>query len=153
VLRSRWASRGSSAVQVATQAAWQPRKATWARAAPPLPSASPPAGDGTDRNGLDVDARFLLANERTLLAWVRTALALLAGGVALDHVGDGGSATGSFLLVLAGAATAGTGASRYRSADRSLRAGLLPPTGHAPYVIVVAVIALAAVLLVVLVLS
>ena len=41
-------------------------------------------------HGEDPDPRFSLANERTFLAWIRTTLALLAAGVALEAVEEGG---------------------------------------------------------------
>ncbi|WP_129360195.1 YidH family protein [Rothia uropygioeca] len=39
--------------------------------------------------GEEPDPRFTLANERTFLAWIRTSLAFLAGGIALETIGDG----------------------------------------------------------------
>ncbi|MFI8597176.1 YidH family protein [Rothia koreensis] len=39
--------------------------------------------------GSEPDPRFTLANERTFLAWIRTSLAFLAGGIALETIGDG----------------------------------------------------------------
>jgi putative membrane protein len=104
---------------------------------------------------LDVDARFLLANERTLLAWIRTALTLVAGGVALAHLGDETTAetVAAFVLVLAGAASAAVGAVRHRRADQALRSGRLPATGAAPYGLAVGVVVTALVLLVVLALD
>ena len=89
---------------------------------------------------LDVDARFLLANERTLLAWVRTSLTLLAGGLGTLQLLDKRwrDIPGFGLLVL-GAAAALVGLLRYRQADRSIRTGQLPPSGHGPAVLAVAV--------------
>lgn len=100
---------------------------------------------------LDVDARFLLANERTLLAWVRTALTLLAAGVAVEQLAEGGGRTVlAVLLLAAGLAAAVAGAVRYRAADRALRAGRLPVVGTSPYALVglVAVVAVLAVVVV-----
>jgi putative membrane protein len=98
---------------------------------------------------LDVDARFILANERTVLAWIRTALALLAGGAAVFQFGDElpGDLALSALLVLLGAAAALLGALRYVAADRSIRAGELPPRGRSPVVLAAAVVLLAGALL------
>lgn len=39
--------------------------------------------------GEEPDPRFTLANERTFLAWIRTSLAFLAGGIALEAIGNG----------------------------------------------------------------
>jgi putative membrane protein len=83
---------------------------------------------------LDPDARFLLANERTLLAWVRTALALIAGGAALTQLGQRSEVqiTIGIVAVLLGALMATIGYIRYKDADRAIRSGRLPATGHAP---------------------
>ncbi len=96
----------------------------------------------------DVDARFLLANERTLLAWLRTALSLEAAGVALFQLTRNSAARviGLALLVL-GAAAAVTGYVRYRSADRRMRVGQLPPVGRGPAVVTAGLVVLAAALL------
>jgi putative membrane protein len=98
----------------------------------------------------EVDARFLLANERTLLAWTRTALALLAGAVAVFQFGDrlAGDVAITVVLALLGAATALAGTRRYLEADRAIRAGQLPPRGHAPVLVAGAVVLLSAGLLV-----
>ena len=90
-----------------------------------------PAGDDAGRR--DVDARFLLANDRTLLAWVRTALTLMAVGVGLLQFGRvEGRVVPAMGLLLVGAAAAGGGLLRHRSADREMRAGRLPPHGVGP---------------------
>lgn len=80
---------------------------------------------------LDVDIRFLLANERTLLAWIRTSLAVLAGGLVLMQVHRGHQAIGLFVLAT-GALVSLIGYSRYRAADRAIRAGRLPSAGKGP---------------------
>jgi len=80
---------------------------------------------------LDVDIRFLLANDRTLLAWIRTSLAVLAGGLVLMQVHKGHQLIGVGVLA-AGALVALIGYSRYRAADRAIRAGRLPHAGRGP---------------------
>ena len=80
---------------------------------------------------LDVDIRFLLANDRTLLAWIRTILAVLAGGLVLMQVHKGQQLIGIGVLT-AGALVAIIGYSRYRAADRAIRAGRLPHAGKGP---------------------
>ncbi len=80
---------------------------------------------------LDVDIRFLLANDRTLLAWIRTSLAVLAGGLVLMQVHKGEQVIGMGVLA-AGALVALIGYSRYRAADRAIRAGRLPSSGKGP---------------------
>lgn len=91
---------------------------------------------------LDVDIRFLLANDRTLLAWVRTSLAVLAGGLVLMQVHKGHQIIGIVVLA-AGALVALIGYSRYRAADRAIRAGRLPHTGYGPAAEVALVVCLA----------
>ncbi|HEY1063741.1 MAG TPA: DUF202 domain-containing protein [Candidatus Saccharimonadales bacterium] len=91
---------------------------------------------------LDVDIRFLLANDRTLLAWVRTSLAVLAGGLILMQVHAAHQAIGLGVLV-AGTAVALIGYSRYRAADRAIRAGRLPHAGKGPAIEVGLVVFLA----------
>lgn len=94
---------------------------------------------------LDVDARFLLANDRTLLAWIRTSLAVLAGGLILLQVHQGHQLIGLAVMV-AGTAVTLIGYSRYRAADRAIRAGKLPHTGKGPAIEVGMVVFLAVVL-------
>jgi putative membrane protein len=98
--------------------------------------------------GTDPDARFLLANERTLMAWVRTALAMQAGGVAVLQFVTRVEArvVVGLALVGLGTATGLVGQRRYRRADRALRRGELPPTGIAPELVTLAVVALGVVL-------
>ena len=76
------------------------------------------------------DARFSLANERTFLAWNRTALALLAAGVGVTQVLEGG---GRFLagipLIILGGVVGFFSYSRWRQVDEAMRAGdRLPPS-------------------------
>ncbi|REE97605.1 YidH family protein [Thermomonospora umbrina] len=79
------------------------------------------------------DPRFTLANERTFLAWVRTSLALIAGGVALAHLGATRDPVWVRLLLaavptLAGALFCVLGFLHWRSCDRALREeSPLPP--------------------------
>ena len=69
----------------------------------------------------------LLANERTLLAWIRTGLAIQAGGIALTAFHPATPIPGVVVLLL-GILVALVGYNRYRVADRSIRAGKLPPS-------------------------
>lgn len=91
---------------------------------------------------LDVDARFLLANDRTLLAWIRTALTVEAGGLVLMQVHSRHKWLG-IVVVISGALIALLGYSRYRSADRAIRAGELPHMGIGPLIEVIVVVLLA----------
>jgi putative membrane protein len=98
---------------------------------------------------VDPDARFLLANERTLLAWIRTSVTLQAGGVGVLHFADAivlNEMIGLGLLLI-GACAGLTGYSRYRTADRAIRQGVLPPSSVAPEAIVLAVVLLAVLLI------
>jgi putative membrane protein len=98
---------------------------------------------------LDPDTRFLLANERTLLAWLRTSVALQAGGIGILHFAStlDLSTTIGIGLVLLGALAGLSGYHRYRTADRAIRRGELPPRGLGPEAIALAVTVLAVVLL------
>src|SRR5689334_17202973 len=91
---------------------------------------------------LDVDVRFLLANDRTLLAWIRTSLAIEAGGLVLIQVHSEHKWLGSIVVAL-GAMVALMGYTRYRAADRAIRAGRLPRVGIGPLVEVGLVVGLA----------
>lgn len=91
---------------------------------------------------LDVDARFLLANDRTLLAWIRTSLAIEAGGLILMQVHEEQKWLG-LIVAIAGAVVALIGYSRYRAADRAIRAGELPHMGIGPLIEVGLVVVLA----------
>jgi putative membrane protein len=91
---------------------------------------------------LDVDIRFLLANDRTLLAWIRTALAIEAGGLILMQVNTQQKWLG-FIVAISGAMVALIGYSRYRAADKAIRAGRLPHAGIGPVVEVALVVILA----------
>jgi putative membrane protein len=95
------------------------------------------------------DTRFLLANERTLLAWLRTSVALQAGGVGILHFAPtlDLSNTIGLGLVLLGALAGLSGYWRYRSADRAIRRGEVPPHGLGPEAIALAVTLLALLLL------
>lgn len=99
----------------------------------------------TKREELDVDVRFLLANERTLLAWIRTSLAIQAGGIALAALHAHNPYLGVAILVF-GVVVAVMGYQRYRIADKSIRAGELPPTGIGPVLQVYAIVVIAIVL-------
>jgi putative membrane protein len=90
--------------------------------------------DSTDM--LDVDARFLLSNERTFLAWVRTSLAVLIGGIALAQIGHKSAEQNvvGMVVIGLGGLMALVGYLRYRAADRAIRRGELPLTGHEPLI-------------------
>lgn len=75
---------------------------------------------------LDVDIRFLLSNERTLLAWIRTGLTIQAGGIALSAFNRHAPFIGVVILFL-GMLVALIGYRRYQVAEKSIRAGKLPP--------------------------
>ncbi len=101
-----------------------------------------------ENDRLDPDARFLLANERTLLAWVRTALAVLAGGFALIQLADD-SKTQSVIgvaVVLMGAVMTIVGYLRFKTADKAIRRGDLPPSGVEPLVQTGGIVVIAAAL-------
>jgi len=95
---------------------------------------------GDDR--YDPDTRFLLANERTLLAWIRTSLTIEAGGLALAQIHKEHSWLGVAILLLGGF-VAVIGFTRYRAADRAIRAGELPHAGHGPAIEVILVVTVA----------
>ncbi|WP_030013186.1 YidH family protein [Curtobacterium sp. S6] len=78
--------------------------------------------------GEEPDPRFTLANERTFLAWIRTALAFLAGGIALEAIGNGvfpeAIHRGLALLVIAMAFLLSIGAAvRWWRTENRLRRG------------------------------
>ena len=100
-------------------------------------------------SNLDPDARFLLANERTVLAWLRTSIALQAAGVGILHFASSLDVSGliGMALILLGAFAGLAGFRRYRAADRAMRRGQLPPAGHAPEVLAIAIALLGVVLL------
>ena len=94
---------------------------------------------------VDPDARFLLANERTLLAWIRTSITMQVGGIGVLHFATTLrlNAFVGLTLLLVGALSGVAGFSRYRSADRAIRRGELPPASLAPEAIALAVVVLA----------
>ncbi len=94
---------------------------------------------------LDTDVRFLLSNERTLLAWIRTSLAIQAGGIALAALHQHSPFLGIAVLVL-GIVVALIGYNRYRTADKSIREGHLPPSGIVPVLQVYGIVAIAVIL-------
>lgn len=94
---------------------------------------------------LDIDVRFLLANERTLLAWIRTSLAVQAGGIALTALHSHKPLLGIAVLIL-GIVVALIGYHRYQVADKSIRAGKLPPSGMAAALQMYAVVGIAVIL-------
>ena len=102
----------------------------------------------TTENFLDPDVRFILANERTLLAWIRTSLTMQAGGIALAHFASDtplGTLTG-IAAIVAGGALAVIGYSRFRAADKAIRAHKLPRVGRGPKFEVTVVVTIAVVL-------
>lgn len=100
------------------------------------------------QNKQNADVQFLLANERTLLAWIRTGLTIIAGGVAVSFISTNlafGAMAGVGAIIFGGL-LALVGYSRYRMADKAIRNGKLPSTGHAGVVVVIGVVAFAAAL-------
>lgn len=76
------------------------------------------------RSGEEPDARFTLANERTFLAWIRTALGLVAAGVAVKALLDGGLArVAAAVLVGLGAFVPSYAFVRWAVSERALRCG------------------------------
>lgn len=99
--------------------------------------------DSFDSNKLlGAQVQSLLANERTLLSWIRTGLTIQAGGVALAAFHPMTPIPGVVVLFL-GILVALVGYNRYRVADKSIRAGDLPPSNAvaALQVYVIAVLA------------
>lgn len=96
------------------------------------------------------DTRFLLANERTLLAWIRTSVALQAGGLVLAHISSNVviQKVLSVLIIGLGGWMAYTGYSRFRAADRAIRAAELPSVGNTPLIQAISVILIAAILII-----
>jgi putative membrane protein len=105
--------------------------------------------DSCADSDVEPDYRFTLANERTFLAWVRTSLALLAGGIALDEIGDfSNPATRTGLAVSAvGLSLVLAVASylRWRQVQQAMRRGLPLPHPWALPVLAVVVVAVAGV--------
>lgn len=96
-----------------------------------------------------VDARFTLAAERTVLAWIRTSLGLMAAGVAVLNVVERFAETGTrevlgIALIVVGALTAVAGGWRWRRTTIALRDGGDLPTGAAVWVLIAAIVTLAA---------
>jgi putative membrane protein len=76
------------------------------------------------QSGQEPDARFTLANERTFLAWIRTALGLVAAGVAVKALLDGGLARlAATVLVALGALVPTYAFLRWAVSERALRSG------------------------------
>jgi putative membrane protein len=91
-----------------------------------------------------VDYRFLLANERTFLAYLRTALSLQVAGLAvLQFLTKGHTSlrlTLGIALVAVGSYVGLVGYLRWRSNDRSIRAGAAMHANRATSVIAIAVV-------------
>lgn len=108
--------------------------------------------DTPDRDGRpvgSVDARFTLAAERTVLAWIRTSLGLVAAGVAVLHVIDRFGEPGTrqalgVTLIAVGALTAVLGGWRWRRTTTALRTGGDMPGGGAVWVVITAIVVIAA---------
>ena len=81
----------------------------------------------------ELDYRFSLANERTFLAWIRTAVALVAGGVAAAKALQFEHEIWRWIIaappILAGAAMAADATARWRTYERTMRAGGRLPVG------------------------
>jgi putative membrane protein len=107
--------------------------------------------DKTDKANrrFEPDTRFLLANERTLLAWIRTSIAVQAGGLALAHFSSNAviQRVVGILIVGLGGWMAYMGYSRFKAADRAIRAEQLPSIGYAPLIQASGVITIAIVLM------
>lgn len=100
-----------------------------------------------------VDARFTLAAERTVLAWVRTALGLVAAGVAVLHVIPTFSSSGlrevvGVGLILLGALSAVLGGWRWRRTSAALSTGSPMPGPGSVWIVIIALVGLATVVLV-----
>jgi putative membrane protein len=104
---------------------------------------------------VEPDYRFTLANERTFLAWIRTSLALLAGGIALEEIGEfSGETTRTALAVSAVALSLVLAVSsfvRWRQVQRAMRRGRPLPHPWALPVLATAVVGVAGVVALVLV--
>ena len=113
-----------------------------------MPSAEGPPGAsvGPAPAGGEPDYRFTLANERTFLAYERTAVGLVAGGLAVLHLLEGGwpNRLLGLLLVITGAVAAVGGWLRFRAVERAVRAGVaLPPNRVAPLLVAALAVCLA----------
>jgi len=90
-----------------------------------------------------VDYRFLLANERTFLAYVRTALSLhIAGLGVLQFLTNQQQWSRELLggaLIVTGSFLGGTGYLRFRSNERTIRAGGEMATSRTPLVVTLGV--------------
>jgi len=102
--------------------------------------------------GEEPDPRFTLANERTFLAWVRTALAMLAGGVALHALEVPGTpwmrTTLTIVLVVFGALVTVFALVRWARVERAMRMRAPLPGFGLGFVVTLAVVVGAALLVV-----
>lgn len=101
--------------------------------------------------GEEPDPRFSLANERTALAWMRTAVALIGGGIALISFADTGALPPWAMALGLGAALGGAGvavraARSWARIERALRLSRPLPPPNGLYVVAVAVVVAAAVI-------
>lgn len=101
-----------------------------------------PSAESPDRPPAEPDYRFTLANERTFLAYERTAVGLVAGGLAVFHLLEGGWTERllGVLLLLAGGVAAVGGYHRFRAVDTAIRAGRPLPANVAPHLLAGAVV-------------
>jgi putative membrane protein len=112
-----------------------------------------------DAEGADPDPRFTFANERTFLAWSRTALALVVAGLGIVQLLPPfpGVAIGRHLLgvplIFLGMVLAVAAYTEWVRNQRALRRGEPLPRSVMPWILSVAIAAMAAISAIVLLLS
>jgi putative membrane protein len=109
-----------------------------------------------DDSGSEPDYRFTLANERTYLAWIRTSIALLAGAVAVVQLDADYPGLRRAIGIVLGTAGLAAGAMAYRrwaGRDQAIRRGEPLPRGPALLLLGLAVAIVAALVLVLVVIT